>query len=91
MEAIGIYSVNTTDPEVIAIRRQVMDLIYSHDYILQVHGFRADTEKKTLSVDVIIDFSAPDRRAIYDHIVNDVKETCPDYEVNVTMDIDSSD
>ena len=91
MEAIGIYSVNTTDPEVIAIRRHVMNMIYSHDYILQIHGFRADTEKKKLSVDVIIDFSAPDRRAIYDHIVEDLKKTYSDYEVNVAMDIDSSD
>ena len=91
MEAIGIYSVNTTDPEVIAIRRHVMNMIYSHDYILQIHGFRADTEKKRLSVDVIIDFSAPDRRAIYEHIVEDLKKTYSDYEVNVAMDIDSSD
>ena len=91
MEAIGIYSVNTSDPEVIEIRRHVMDMIYSHDYILQIHGFRADSVKKTLTVDVIIDFSAPDRKAIYEHIVEDIRETYPDYDVHVTMDIDSSD
>ncbi|MBO6112761.1 MAG: cation transporter [Lachnospiraceae bacterium] len=91
MEAIGIYSVNTTDPEIIAIRRHVMNMIYSHDHILQVHGFRADSQKKTLQVDVIIEFSAPDRIGIYEHLVNDLKETYPDYDVNVTMDIDASD
>ncbi len=91
MEAVGIYSVNTTDPEIIAIRRHVMNMIYSHDHILQIHGFRADTQKKTISVDVIIDFSAPDRKAVYKHIVKDIEETYPDYSVHVSMDIDSSD
>ncbi len=91
MEAVGIYSVNTTDPEIIAIRRHVMNMIYTHDHVLQVHGFRADAEKKMISLDVIIDFSAPDRKAVCAHIQQDIKDAYPEYDVHVTMDIDISD
>ena len=91
MEAVGIYSVNTTDPEIISMRRHIMNMIYTHDHILQVHGFRADVQKKMITADVIIDFSAPDRKAVLAHILKDIKDAYPEYDVHVTMDIDSSD
>ena len=48
-------------------------------------------KKKMITADVIIDFSAPDRKAVLAHIMKDIKDAYPEYDVHVTMDIDSSD
>ena len=91
LTGIGIYSVNTKDDRAAQVRSEVMHIIASHDYILQVHGFYLDEEKKTISFDVIIDFAAPDRAAIFRDIVSKVQERFPEYTILPTMDIDISD
>ena len=90
LTAVGIYSVNTSDDKAVAIRREVMRIIGEHDYILQVHGFYLDQEKKEIRFDVIIDFEAGDRAAIFDDIVRQLQERFPDYEIRPTMDLDVS-
>ncbi|MCR4909346.1 MAG: cation diffusion facilitator family transporter [Lachnospiraceae bacterium] len=91
LEAVGIYAVNRSDPETAAMREKVMEIIYSHDYILQTHGFHVDFEPKVLNVDIIIDFQAPDRGAIFDDIVRRIGEAYPDFQLGIVMDIDASD
>ena len=90
LTAVGIYSVNTSNDKAVAIRREVMRIIGEHDYILQVHGFYLDQEKKEIRFDVIIDFEAGDRAAIFDDIVRQLQERFPDYEIRPTMDLDVS-
>ncbi len=91
LEAVGIYAVNRSDPRIAAMREKVMEIIYSHDYILQTHGFHVDFDPKVLNVDIIIDFQAPDRSAIFNDIVRKVGEAYPDFRLEIVMDIDVSD
>ena len=88
MAAIGIYSLNTTDDEIAAMRTKITQIILSHEGVLQIHGFYADTQKKTLNMDVIIDFAYKDRQAMYEHIRNEIQENYPDYTLNIALDID---
>lgn len=91
LEAIGIYAINTSNPETAKMQQKIMNIIHSHDYILQTHGFHVDYEPKTIYVDVIIDFSAPNRPALYEHIRDEIQSEYPDFTLNMVLDIDASD
>ena len=91
LEAIGIYAINTSNPVTAEMQRKVMNIIHSHDYILQTHGFHVDYEPKTIYVDVIIDFSAPDRSKLYEHIRDEIQTEYPDFKLNMVLDVDASD
>lgn len=91
LTGIGVYAVNTTDDEAKKARSAVTHAVMSHDYVLQIHGFYFDAEKKHIRFDVIIDFAAPDRRAVYCEVLDDVQKLYPDYTLIVAMDSDVSD
>lgn len=89
--AVGVYSMNTTDPRAIAIREHIDRLSMEHKGVLQMHGFYLDEKEKTMTFDLIFDFDYPDRKGMYDHILNEVRDMYPDYDIHITMDADISD
>ncbi|MBR0303156.1 MAG: cation transporter [Clostridia bacterium] len=88
LSGIGIYSMNTWDDDIRAIRSNVIHIANSHDGILQIHGFYADLEKKTISFDVILDFELEDRDKTFGAIKNEVAAAYPDFDIKMTMDVD---
>ena len=88
LTAIGVYSVNTKDPEVVETRKKVREIVFSHPYVLQMHAFYLVKEPKMIRFDVVVSFDAKDRRAVYDAIVADVQKAFPGYELQVAMDTD---
>ena len=91
LATVGIYSRNTTDDEIAQMRSAITRLAMDHEGVLQMHGFYVDTEKLAISFDLIISFDVPDRSALYEHIVGDVHELYPDYELHIALDRDLSD
>jgi hypothetical protein len=91
LTAIGVYSVNTKDAEIIEAYKKVKDLVLSHEYIRQIHGFYMDKEKKTLRFDIVVSFDAEDRRAVYGNVIEAVGKEYPGYELQVAMDTDFSE
>ena len=88
LTAVGVYSVNTKDPESIEMRRRVHDIVFSHEFVRQMHGFYLIKDKNTIRFDVVISFDAKDRRAVYNEIVADVSKAFPEYQLQVAMDTD---
>ena len=88
LTAIGVYSVNTKDEEVIAMHRKVREIVFSHPHVKQMHGFYLIKDKKALRFDLVISFDAEDRRAVYAAAVGDVQKAFPDYTLQTTMDTD---
>ena len=88
LTAIGVYSVNTRDEEIIQARRQVEEIVFSHEHVRQMHGFYLSKEQKKLRFDIVVSFDAKDRRAVYAEVVADVQKAFPDYELQVAMDTD---
>ncbi len=88
LTAVGVYSVNTRDAEVIEARKRVEEIVFSHEYIRQMHGFYLLKDRRTMRFDLVVSFDAKDRRAVYDRTVSDVQKAFPDYELQVTMDTD---
>ena len=91
LTAIGVYSVNTKDAEIIEAYKKVKDLVLSHEYVRQIHGFYMDKEKKTLRFDIVVSFDAEDRRAVYGKVTEAVGKEYPGYELQVAMDTDFSE
>ncbi|MBO4547974.1 MAG: cation transporter, partial [Abditibacteriota bacterium] len=88
LTAIGVYSVNTRDPEAAAAREKMTAIVKAHPHILQMHGFYYDKADKLLRFDVVVSFDAPDRRQVYEEICGAAREAFPGFTLQVTMDTD---
>ncbi|MBP3890543.1 MAG: cation transporter [Solobacterium sp.] len=91
LSAIGIYALNTTDHDAIDIETEIRKYVNAQPHVEQCHGFYVDRPNKTIHFDMIIDFDTPNRQAIYERILNDLKKKYPDYTFSVILDTDFSD
>ena len=91
MAAIGIYSVNTKQNSASEIRAKVWKIVHEHKDILQMHGFYIDEAAKIMRFDIVVSFDSPNMKVMYNHVVADVREAFPDYDVQVQFDFDISD
>ena len=90
LTGISIYSRNTTDPEVMGVRANVLKTVMAHDYALQMHGFYMNRETREMRFDVVLSFDY-DRDACIAEICREVKEMYPDYRLTVVPDLDITD
>ena len=72
LTAIGVYSVNTHDEEIISAQKKVREIVLAHEHVRQMHGFYLMKDRKAMRFDVVISFDAKDRRAVYYDVVEDV-------------------
>ena len=91
LHTIGVYSVNTKDKNVIETKKEITKIVFSHEGILQMHGFYLDEEDKSISFDIIIDFKIKDREEVYKKIYEEVQNKYKDYKIEIALDIDVSD
>ena len=91
LTAIGIYSNNSSNEKLMKMRNEITELVVDHQHILQLHGFYVDEVKKKITFDVVVDFDEEDREGLVKHIIEDVKEALPEYDVRVAVDSDISD
>ncbi len=88
LEAIGVYSQNHGDDVAVAMRTKITEFVMEQPGVLQIHGFFIDLQKKHVSFDVILDFEIEDRQKVCNDIVEGTKKVYPDFEVEVTLDLD---
>ena len=91
LHTIGVYSINTKDKKIINMQKDIHDIVFSHNGILEMHGFYFDEEEKSINFDIIIDFKIINREEVYKAIYDEVKTKYKDYKINITLDIDVSD
>lgn len=88
LTAIGVYSVDTKDKEVVAAQKKVKEIALAHKYIRQVHGFYLMKEQKRMRFDLVVSFDAENREEAFRVAVEDIKKAFPGYELQVAMDAD---
>ena len=91
LTAVGIYSHNTANDEIKKIRSEITELVVSEEFVIQIHGFYCDTEKKKIRFDVVLDFTAPDKKALLEKLYKRIELIYPGYDVLIQPDTDSSD
>ena len=89
--AVGIYSHNSSNNAVIEIRNKITQAVTSQEYILQLHGFYCDIEKKIIRFDIVIDFAAHNFEEVRNKVLESVKKIYPDYNISILSDLDYSD
>ena len=87
---VGVYSYNTKDDEVSKLRNKIQEMVLAHDWVLQIHGFYVDTNKKDIRFDVVMSFEIKPSEGI-SIIQNELKKAYPDYNINIIPDVDVSD
>ena len=88
LTAIGVYSVNTKDENVMQAQRKVQEIVLAHEHVKQMHGFYLLEDRKTMRFDVVVSFDAKDRKAVCREVTERVQKEFPDYQLQVTMDTD---
>ena len=91
LTAIGVYSVNTKDTEIMEAEKSIREIVLAHQHVLQMHGFYMDKEEKSMRFDIVVSFNASDRRAVYQAVTADVQKAFPDYREQLSMDTDFSE
>ena len=90
LTGIGVYSHNTSNDAAAQMRNKIQETVLSHDWALQMHGFYADTEQKTIRFDVVVSFDA-DRKEALETLCSEVTALYPEYEVLIVPDVDVAD
>lgn len=87
---VGVYSYNTKNDEAEKIHNTVMETVMNHEWVLQLHGFFVEVDKKQMRFDVVMSFDIDWDEGL-DILQKEVNELYPDYEVQIVSDIDISD
>lgn len=90
LTCVGIYSYNTKGGKSAEIRNKIQEIVLAYDWALQMHGFYADTDKKTLRFDVVLSFDISKETAM-EILLKEIKKAYPDYKVQITPDLDLTD
>ncbi|MBQ7703342.1 MAG: cation transporter [Firmicutes bacterium] len=90
LTGISIYSQNTTDPEIIATRTEILKKVMAHPYSLQMHGFYINRETREMRFDVVLSFDY-NRDACIRELTQELGEMFPDYSITIVPDLDITD
>ena len=90
LTGIGVYSYNTSDDAAAHMRNEIQKTVMSHDWALQIHGFYADIEKKTIRFDVVVSFDV-DRKEAIETLYGEISRLYPDYDLLIIPDVDVAD
>lgn len=80
---IGIYVMNDTNAEVVAMREDIRQMAMSQDGVQQMHGFFVDD--KEIAFDIVVSFDH-DAHAISQWLKQQITEKYPGRDIHITID-----
>lgn len=90
MSAVGVYPSNTGNSMTSMIKKKLRTYLAQFPEVLELHGLYLDEEENFLRMDVILDFDAKDRMALYERIKTEIAGMFPEYKTFVQLDLDVS-
>ena len=90
LTGIGVYSYNTKDDEAAKIRNNIQNMVLSHEWALQMHGFYVNIEEKNLRFDVVLNFDIDYTEAVKT-LKKELSDKYADYQIDITPDVYISD
>lgn len=91
MSSVGIYSIDTKDAETRDLYHQMQVLLEEYPDVIELHGFHLDKTDKTISCDIVIDFSAENRQELFAEIKKAAQAKFADYRLEIVLDADLVD
>lgn len=83
---VGIYASNTETNEFAQVKKDIVRMITDKPEILQMHGFYAESETKTISFDLVIDFSVKDATTLKNQLLERLENEYPEYRFFIIFD-----
>lgn len=90
LTGISAYSYNTKDDEISRIRNKIHNIIFNHDFVIQMHGFYINKETKDIRFDAVMSFDITADEGVK-ILMEDLNKELPDYNITITPDIDISE
>ena len=90
LTGVGVYSYNTGNDEAARIRNHVQEIVMSHDWALQIHGFYVEPETKDMRFDVVLSFDIDAHEGLKT-LCEEVQAAYPDYHLFISPDVDVSE
>lgn len=90
LTAVGFYSYNTSNDKAAEIREEIRDVILRHEWALQMHGFYYNEAEKKIRFDVVMSFDIRQNEGC-DILMRELSGLYPDYDIQMTPDIDIAD
>ncbi len=90
LTGVGIYSYNTKGGLAAEIRNHIQQIVLAYNWALQLHGFYANIEEKSLRFDVVLSFDIDKEKALQ-ILLEEVQDAYPNYKIQITPDVDISD
>ena len=87
---VGVYSYNTGETEAAKIQNKVQEKVLSHDWVVQLHVFYIDIEKKEMRFDAVMSFDIDPQEGLQT-LYDEMKKEYPDYSIQIVPDVDVSD
>ena len=84
---VGIYIMNDTDPDVIAMREDIRQMAMSKDGVQQMHGFFVDDEE--IAFDIVVSFNH-DAPSICHWLEEQITAKYPGKNIHITTDTNYS-
>ena len=88
LTALSVYAINTKDENVRRMRSEITRLVMEFDHVIEIHGFYM--KGHFVQFDLIVDFDAKDRNAVYEEVCRKVRGAYPDYDFAIVLDTDFS-
>ena len=87
---VGVYSYNTKNNEISKIYNTIQETVMAYNWVLQIHGFHVDIEKKEIRFDIVMSFEIEPKEGI--KIIREKLVTMyPEYKIQIIPDVDISD
>ena len=87
---VGVYSYNTKNNEISKIYNTIQETVMAYNWVLQMHGFYVDIEKKEMRFDIVMSFEIEPKEGI--KIIREKLVTMyPEYKIQIIADADISD
>lgn len=88
---IGIYASNTTDSQVVGMKKEVADIIKDYANVLTFHAFYVDKDRKTMTFDIVVSFDEEDPILLKKEIEQKLGTIYEGYSIFISVDTDFSD
>ena len=88
LTGISIYSVNSSDAEVSALRAGIAEIIADEKDIPEMHALALEKSTKQVRVDLVVSLDAKDRGTVFERASAKIKERFPGYNFMIVMDTD---
>lgn len=89
LTGVGIYSRNT-DSKAEHMRIAIEEIVLTHKWALQMHGFYIDEDRKIIRFDVVMSFDISHSEGIK-ILKEEIAKVYPDYKIIIVADLDITD